>query len=226
MTKLLWENLKFFKLNYLYSFITVIIGITFLNYFHLSENYYLRFILSIFIFFPELKRLNEISKSGYYQFMNKLPISRDDKYKQKFIVSTSGKFLICLCISVINFFAVLSIQLMEMLRFTTSFLLALIIINNTTDLNNSPTKIYDQISKFGFLIAFCILYTYFRLLYYFITSDFCLLFGHSLIAINYLAFLIIQYVSSYYLSLAYYRRIIKTNFYKNYENNIDLKIQV
>jgi hypothetical protein len=226
MKKLLWENLKLFRLNYLYSLLSVSLGILCQYYFPLSYNYYITMVVTLLILLPEINRLSKISNSGYFYFLNKLPISRVDIYRHKFFVSTSGIFIIFLFIIIMNFLPFCLCTLIHDLRFYSNMMLAFIITNNTTNMNNSPNKLSDQVSKFDFYVAFGFLFAYFILLFEFITSDYCQIFGQRFISINYLICLIVQFVSSYYLSLIYYRRITKTNFYKKNQYDVDLKIQV
>jgi hypothetical protein len=166
---------------------------------------------------PEFIRLSEILNSGYFRLLNKLPISSNDIYRHKFIISISGIVLILTLILIINFFVIIPLKFFEFMNIMSSNIIAGIIIHNSTNLFYLPKKFSAHGSTMTAMAAYMILLSYFFLLFGFITSEDYLFWGKELISINYLIYLIIQIVSAYYFGKLYHYLLIRTKSYKAFK---------
>jgi hypothetical protein len=217
MTKLLWENLKLYKLSFLYSIITVTLGIYGFILSELSQFPFIYIFVIIIIGTPEFIRLSDILNSGYFRLLNKLPISSNDIYRHKFIISISGIVLIFTLILIINFFVIIPFKLCEFMNIMSSNLIAGIIIHNSTKLFYLPKKFLEQYTGLLSMLAYMIILSFYFSIFGYITSEENLLCGKELISINYLIYLIIQIVSAYYFGKLYNYILIRTKSYKAYQ---------
>ena len=219
MTKLLWENLKIFKLSYLYTFIMVSVSISCAFFFDFLRYPLYSLSLMMIIGLPEFIRLQEILNSGYFRLLNKLPISSNDIYRHKFIVSISGTVLLFTLVLVINFFAILPTKFFEFLNILSSNIFVGIIIHDSTKLYNLPKKLSQPNSTILAMASYMILLIFYFSFFGLITSKEYLFWGPGLISINYLIYLVIQIVSAYYFGKLYYFVLKRTRIYKKYGTN-------
>lgn len=216
MMKLLWENLKIYKLSYLYSFIAVSLGVIFQIFFKSIDNAFLDFALVIIICIPEFLRLSQIYNSGYFKLIGRLPISSDDVYRHKYIISISGIILIFLLASIVNMFILVPYYFFELLNIFSSNIIVGIIVHNSTRLHYAPVQeSFRRNNVVGFIFSI-ILLAYQFFLFSFINSRENIIWGSKLIPFNYLVFLFIQVVSSYFFGKFYYNILVRTKLYKSY----------
>ena len=216
MINLLWENLKIYKFSYLFSVIAVSLGMLFLIIFKSIDNAFFNFALVIIICIPEFRRISEIYNSGYFRLVGRLPISSSDIYRHKYLISISGIVLIYSLVSIFNIFIILPEYFFKLLMIFSSNIIVGIIVYNNTKLHNSPVQeSFRRNNVIGFISAFILLlYQFF--LYNFINSEENILLGSKLIPYNYLIFLFIQVVSSYFFGKFYYNILVRTKLNKSY----------
>jgi hypothetical protein len=203
MFRLLWEDLKLYKLNFLVSislsfFVVFIIQIL---KFEISS-----LILLILVFFLEFKRYTLITNNGYFALINKLPITKSEIYFIKFFSSISGILVIMLPFCVSDFFIPYKKEFFYYSNIFISNLMVGLIINNNTNLfryKNVQKNAFQLIGLFlGLLINFSI--------FSYILSDERIILKNNHYGLNYLLCLIIQLIF-----LFYYGKIINYFFEKS-----------
>lgn len=201
MNYLLFESLKIYKLQYLYSILTVLIGVSFIIYFEFGIL--IRTSALALIFTPELIRLTKLQNDGYLKLVMKLPINADDLYTHKFVVRSSGTILVVLLLIIINYFYALSHGFLEFLNIFVSNLFVWI----TFNFNDKSSRMSFQ--KFAiYAISLFIFFSIFSLI---LTFD---IDGNK--SANYLLILITQTITAYYLGKVY--NFLSHKFSKNYSN--------
>ena len=114
MFYLLLESLKIYKLQYLYSILTTIIGTFLIVYFEF--DLFIKIMALTLILMPEGIRLTLVQNEGYMKLVHKLPIDDDDLYIHKFVIRSSGTILVVLLLIIINYFFALSQSLFEFIN--------------------------------------------------------------------------------------------------------------
>ena len=114
MFYLLLESLKIYKLQYLYSILTTIIGTFLIVYFEF--DLFIKIMALTLILMPEGIRLTLVQNEGYMKLVHKLPIDDDDLYIHKFVIRSSGTILVVLLLIIINHFYALSQSLFEFIN--------------------------------------------------------------------------------------------------------------
>ena len=197
MFYLLIESLKIYKLQYLYSILSTIVG-TFFVY-HFNFDFPLSMFAYILIFLPELNRLNTIQNSGYMKLINKLLINEGELYNHKFLISSSGSIFIIVLILHLNYFFDLSDDFFNILNFVLANIFVWYVVFNDTH-KNSNTLIMNVPNIFVFtLFLFSFLSIFHGLLFIDIELN---------MSLKYLIIFTTQLIFTYYLGKVY-------NFFRN-----------
>lgn len=192
MTALLYENLKKFKKQYLLSIFAVIIGSIVMIKFGLN-SFPFKFSITLLICVPELIRIDKIFKGGYLKLMEKLPLSENEIYFHKFIISSSGIILIQLLFITVNAFYPMPDSFFENLNMLIVNIFAGIVLLNNTKLFNTPLN-----NNFFSIILIAIFYMIlFGIFGYITKSD---LFNNNFNnhTVNYILILILQCLVTFY----------------------------
>lgn len=204
MFGLLLENLKLYKMHYLYNILTLIFLMFIMIEFKFYEFYFSQVMIIFSMFTPEFIRINMILNDGYLKLLNKLPISYNDLYRHKLLVSSSGMILNLLLLITINFFIKLPDDFFNTINLLTTNLFAGIIVQNSTNIYNSPRPNTQLGWDFKSMLSFIILFLGFFGIFGFMTTTEINIYGNINNTYNYLICLILQLIFLYYSGKLYF----------------------
>ena len=172
--------------------------------FKFYELPFIQIMIIIPMFIPEFIRINMILNDGYLKLLNKLPISFNDLYRHKILVSSSGMILNILLLITINYFVKLPENFFDNVNLLTTNLFAGIIVQNSTNIYNSARPKTQLGWDFKSLGAFIILFLGFFGIFGFMTTTEINIYGNIHNTYNYLLSLILQLIFLYYSGKLYY----------------------
>ncbi len=222
MYYLILENLKIYKYHFLLSIISVSFGIVLIQLLEF-HSFFLRIMIMMIMLLPELRRMNLIANDGYFKLVNKLPLTSNEIYLYKFIVSTSGQLFILIMMAIATNFFSLPHNLFKFTNIMASNIYAGIIISNTTKLFGK-SLIFP---KLGLSFSNSIFYVFTLFIFF---SLFSLITENNLHtrlfenrSLNYLMFYSLQFIIAFYIGKlkTFFSRF---QFLKNYDYENEPKV--
>lgn len=222
MYHLILENLKIYKYQYLLGIISVSFGIALIHFLEF-DGFFIKIMIIMLMFLPELQRLNLIANDGYFKLVNKLPLTFNEIYLHKFIVSTSGLLFILIMMSIATNFFSLPDNLFKFTNIMVSNIYAGIIIHNTTKLFCKPLifpKLGLSFSNFIFYVF--TLFIFFALFSLITENNFNTRLFENRFS-NYLIFFLLQFILAFYIGKLK-TFFSKFQFLKNYDYENEPKV--